>query len=117
MSKAKINDIFENLADNSVKFNDNERVLITVSAQAASDGFANISFSDNGQGIPSEEYDKIFDKFYQVEKSFTGELQGVGIGLSQVKKIIEDLGGSIKVESEINKGTTFMFRLPLTEKK
>jgi signal transduction histidine kinase len=116
ISKGKINDIFENLAENAVKFNSNERVLITIFAQEASNGFANMSFSDNGDGIPSEEYDKIFDKFYQVEKNFTGELKGVGIGLSHVKKIIEDAGGTIKVDSKINKGTTFMFKLPVAKK-
>ncbi|HUT86144.1 MAG TPA: ATP-binding protein, partial [Elusimicrobiales bacterium] len=116
MSKRKINDIFENLTDNAVKFNNNERVSITVSANATSDGFVNVSFSDNGSGIPSEEHDKIFDKFYQVEKNFTGEMEGVGIGLSHVKKIIEDSGGTIKVDSQIDKGTTFMFRLPLIKK-
>lgn len=112
MSRRKVCDIFENLMENAIKFNGKENVFIVVSAAKASDGFVNISFSDNGRGIPSEEYDRIFEKFYQVEKTFTGEMEGVGIGLSHVKKIIEDAGGTIQVESKIDRGTTFMLRLP-----
>jgi signal transduction histidine kinase len=108
-----LNFIITSLVDNSVKFNDKEIVRIIISATVAEEGFVTIIFSDNGIGIPSEEYETIFEKFYQIEKNFTGQVEGVGLGLSLVKKLIETAGGSIKVESKLGEGSNFIFTLPL----
>jgi len=105
--------IFSNLADNAVKFNDKEEVVITVSGKEQGKMFE-LSFSDNGKGIPSEEFAKIFDKFYQVEANFTGQTEGLGLGLTLVKKLVEEAGGKIVVQSNLGKGTTFSFTLPIT---
>ena len=70
------------------------------------------TISDNGPGIPPEEYGKIFQLFYQIEESFTGQTEGVGLGLPLVKRIIEGHGGAIKVESEPRQGSRFIFTLP-----
>lgn len=113
MDEKMLNLIFSNLADNSIKFNDKETVKISISVSLIEKGFIAITFSDNGIGIPSEEYERIFEKFYQIEKSFTGQVEGVGLGLSLVKKLAETSGGSIKVESKLGEGTNFIFTLPL----
>ena len=105
--------IFANLFENAVKFNDEPEVLIKVTATPDTPKMAKIAFSDNGKGIPSEEYERIFEPFYQAEKKFTGQVEGVGLGLPLVKKIIEKVGGSIRVESKPGEGTTFYFTLPL----
>lgn len=69
----------------------------------------NIAISDTGKGIPYPEVNRIFDPFY------TTKPMGIGLGLAISKKIIEDHGGSIKVESEVEKGTTFTVTLPVSE--
>jgi signal transduction histidine kinase len=69
-------------------------------------GVKKILISDNGNGIPSEEISKIFDKFYQVESNFTGQTDGWGLGLTTVRNIIELHKFNIDVKSEINQGTS-----------
>ena len=72
-----------------------------------------VSVSDNGIGIPEEGREKIFERFYQVEESLTREYQGIGLGLSVVKAMVELHGGKIWVESDLGEGSVFHFRLPL----
>lgn len=70
---------------------------------------------DTGIGIPEEKQRHIFDHFRQLDDRHTREFEGVGIGLSIAKSLCENLGGKISVESEVNKGSTFYFRLPREE--
>jgi signal transduction histidine kinase len=80
-----------------------------------SEEFANevkVSIRDNGSGIPDNELDKLFNKFYQVNTSTTREKDGSGLGLSICKGIVEAHNGEIKVESKLGQGTTFSFTLP-----
>jgi signal transduction histidine kinase len=72
-----------------------------------------ILFTDNGPGIPPEERAKIFNKFYQIEGSFTGQVQGMGLGLALVKRVVDEHGGHVRLESELGKGSTFIVSLPL----
>ena len=104
--------IIGNLFENAVKFNNNDTVKIDIKISNPKDGFVTVSFSDNGIGIPAEDYEKVFDKFYQVEKNFTGQVEGAGLGLPLVRMAIESAGGQINVTSELEKGTTFEFTLP-----
>jgi signal transduction histidine kinase len=67
---------------------------------------------DDGCGIPKEELDKVFSKFYQVDMSNTREKGGVGLGLSICQKIIDTHDGKIWIESELDKETTINFSLP-----
>lgn len=64
-------------------------------------------------GIPSDRLDKVFDRFYQVDDSYTYEHEGSGIGLALTKELVDLHHGKIAVESELNKGTTFRVYLPL----
>jgi two-component system phosphate regulon sensor histidine kinase PhoR len=72
-----------------------------------------LAVSDTGQGIPSEELPRIFERFYRVDKARTRESGGTGLGLSIVKHAIESQGGTISVSSRIGSGSTFTIRLPL----
>ncbi len=111
----KFREVMKGLIENGVKFNKNKDKEILIAARCES-GRIFISVKDNGSGIPGEEIDKIFQKFYQVEESFTGQVEGAGLGLALVKKMIEMHGGAVKVESKVGKGSTFTVDFPAKEK-
>ena len=67
---------------------------------------------DTGQGIPPEELDAIFDKFHQVRRDGQAKTQGTGLGLAIAKNLIELHGGRIRVESEMGRGSRFVFTVP-----
>lgn len=73
-----------------------------------------IKITDTGYGIGAEDIDKIFEKFYRVEREETLGITGTGLGLATSKEIVTLHGGSIDVSSEINKGTEVTIKLPLT---
>ena len=72
-----------------------------------------ISVKDTGIGIPKEMKEKIFERFAQVDKSTYRKKEGSGIGLSLVKSLVELQGGSISIDSELNKGSIFTVKLPV----
>ena len=103
-----LNQLFLNLIDNSVKYRTlkgNANINIYCIENHRTNSYY---IQDNGIGMKKEDLEKIFNLFYRANKT----VQGEGIGLSIVKKIIEKLNGEIKVESELNKGTTFIVTLP-----
>ena len=95
-----------NLMDNAVKFSQSA-TPVTVQLMEVPDGLE-IRVIDKGYGIPSEDLPRIFERFYRVDKSRSTETEGTGLGLSIVKHIIESHHGTVRVESELGKGTTFI---------
>jgi signal transduction histidine kinase len=110
--KSLVRNALKDLIDNAVKFNQGKDKLVILSAQAK-DGHALLSVGDNGPGIPGEELSNIFNKFYQVEASFTGQVEGWGLGLALVKKVAEVHRGSVYAKSQLQKGSAFTLVLPL----
>lgn len=106
----KIERIILNLLSNCVKFTD-EFGSIFVNVIDGND-YITITVEDTGIGIPREKLECIFERFRQVDKSFTRNREGSGIGLSLVKSLVEMHGGNISVESEYGKGTKFIIKLP-----
>ena len=97
-------EIVYNLCDNAIKYNNpGGKVKVSVSEQQ---GAVQISVSDNGIGIAPEHQDKVFERFYRVDKSHSKQSGGTGLGLSIVKHAVQYHHGKISVESELNKGTT-----------
>ncbi len=103
--------IMYNLLSNAVKFTP-EGGSVTVTARPCGE-MVEISVADTGIGIAKEHLDKIFEEFYQVDSSYSKQYKGTGLGLSLTKKLVELHGGRIWVESEVGKGSTFTFVLPL----
>ena len=84
-------------------------------SSAAPQQYVEVSVADSGEGIPLEELSAIFDKFHQVRRENRYKAQGTGLGLSIAKSLIELHGGRICVESQLGKGSRFVFTLPMTE--
>jgi signal transduction histidine kinase len=103
--------IMRNLVENAIKFNDKEIIKISISVKKAAQELE-ISIYDNGRGIPAEDQGKVFEKFYQIEKFFTGNVEGAGLGLALVKRLVSAYGGQIDLKSEIGKGATFTVTVP-----
>ena len=99
-----VEEMIFNLCDNEVKYN-RENGKVSVSIKQCVDGIE-VSVSDTGIGIPKEDIDRIFERFYRVDKSHSKEIGGTGLGLSIVKHGARFLGASVSVESELNVGTT-----------
>jgi signal transduction histidine kinase len=107
----KIRHILKNLIDNAIKFT--ERGNVTVYARHLPDSMAmQLRVSDTGIGIPREALPTIFQMFKQADSSDSRRHEGLGIGLFIVKKFAEMLGGSVAVESEAQKGSTFTVTIP-----
>ncbi len=100
--------VFVNLIGNALKFTEKGEIHIQVRLAA---GHPEIRVSDTGIGIPSEELDRIFDKFHQVDSGLTREVGGTGLGLAICRGIVEGHGGSIRAESEVGHGSTFVIGL------
>lgn len=112
LDKIWMKEVFRNLIENAVKFNSRPPPKVSIRGQV-NDRMVEISVSDNGPGIPPEERTKIFNKFYQIEGSFTGQVQGMGLGLALVRRVVEEHKGVVRVDSVLGQGSTFTVSLPL----
>lgn len=102
--------VIYNLMDNALKYSD-KTPLLTIETINEKDKII-ISIEDNGIGIHKDDHKKIFEKFYRVPTGNLHNVKGFGLGLAYVKKIIQDLGGTIKIESEPQIGTKFIISIP-----
>ncbi|MBI4908877.1 MAG: response regulator [Acidobacteria bacterium] len=111
----RIRQILINLAGNAIKFTAAGSVLIDLQCAQApdSEGVLTVSVEDTGIGIPAGLKEKVFDNFTQADASTTRRFGGSGLGLTISKHLVELMGGSIGVESEVGKGSRFWFRVPL----
>ena len=105
-----------NLLDNAVKYAREDVPLHLFVKTRIEGNKVIISIQDNGIGIKKEDLKKIFEKFYRVSTGNVHNVKGFGLGLAYVHKIVTDLKGSIRAESELNSGTTFIITLPLKNK-
>ena len=105
-----ISEIIYNLCDNAVKYNrTGGKVKISVKDEGS---FGRITVSDNGIGIPPDAKERVFERFFCVDKSHSKEVGGTGLGLSIVKHAVKLLGGEISLESELDRGTTVSVTVP-----
>lgn len=104
--------VFSNLISNAIKFTLKGQVTFGYELKGS---FIEFFVSDTGIGIPVELHSKIFENFYQVEKSLNRQFEGTGLGLPICKAFIEHLGGKIWLESEPGRGSTFYFTLPFVQ--
>lgn len=105
----RIKQLLINLIDNAIKYTEEGKIFV----KCKSDGnFLYITVEDTGAGIEKEYLERIFERFYRVDKSRSSKTGGTGLGLSIVKHIVEMYNGHIEVESEVSLGTRFMVRLP-----
>lgn len=108
----KIGSVMANLLSNAVKYSPKGK-RITVNCKVE-ENTASVSVKDDGMGIAPHDVKKLFDRYYRVESKQTRHISGFGIGLYLCAEIMEWHGGKIWVESELGKGSTFFFSLPLT---
>ena len=103
-----------NLVENSAKYTpENGSVAVRASAL---NGTLRIEIEDNGIGIPPEHQERIFERFYRVDKNRSRDIGGTGLGLSIVKHIVIQHGGTIDVRSAEGEGSTFTIELPRPDK-
>ncbi len=106
----RLEQVLQNLIGNAVKFTDSGEVSVTARVV---NQMMEVAVSDTGIGIAKEKFDIIFQEFEQADGSISRSYGGTGLGLVIAKKLVELHGGSIWLESEVGKGTTFFFTLPL----
>ena len=105
-----IKQIFLNLIDNAIKYTPSGgKVKVIVDN---TDKEIVLRVIDNGVGIPKEDIDRVFERFYRVDKARSREVGGTGLGLAIIKHIVKSLNGSIDVKSELKKGTEFIITIP-----
>jgi signal transduction histidine kinase/DNA-binding response OmpR family regulator len=114
---ARLRQVLLNLLSNAVKFTERGEVVVQVDAESMGAGAyrLHVAVRDTGIGIPEDRMDRLFESFSQVDASTTRRYGGTGLGLAISKRLIELMGGTIRVESEPGAGTTFRIELTATE--
>jgi len=106
--KVKLKQVFANLIENAIKYTEEGKIEVIVEEEENS---AKIIVKDTGIGLSGEDIERVFERFYRVDKGRSREIGGTGLGLAIVKHIVEAHSSKIKVKSELNKGTEIWFRL------
>lgn len=108
--RRRVEQVLLNLLSNAIKFT--ERGEVSLTADVKGDAIR-VAVTDTGIGIKPEDWGKLFEPFRQLDTGLTRQHEGTGLGLAICKRLIERLGGTITVQSEWGKGSTFQFTLPL----
>ena len=106
----QLEEILDNLVDNAIKYTPKGSVKLSVTDN---NNRVRISVTDTGMGIPSEDVSHLFQKFYRVDSSDTREIGGTGLGLYLIKRLTEEMGGQVGVESNYGQGSTFWVEFEL----
>jgi two-component system phosphate regulon sensor histidine kinase PhoR len=112
--EARLEQVLGNLLENAVKYG-RESGTVTVGGRALPDGQLELFVQDDGPGIPAEALERVFERFYRVDKARSREQGGTGLGLSIVKHIVQGHGGHVWVESQPGQGAKFFFTLPAAQ--
>lgn len=112
----RLEQVLANLVDNAIKYG-RQYGSVLVSGKSLDGDKIEIFVQDDGPGIPAESLDRVFERFYRVDKARSREQGGTGLGLSIVKHIVQNHGGEVWAKSEPGKGTTFFFTLPAFAEK
>lgn len=106
----RIENIVTNLIDNAINYSeDNKKITVRIKESSR---MVRLSIIDQGVGIPPEEQERIFERFYRVDKARSRQTGGTGLGLSIVRHLVKTMNGTISVESKVGQGSTFTVRLP-----
>ena len=110
-----VHQVMSNLLDNAIKYTPERGSIMIGAKKAKVDRNEMIEFyvRDTGIGIPPEDLPRLFERFYRVDKARSRELGGTGLGLAIVKHLVRSMGGEVRVESEVGKGSAFLFTLPV----
>ncbi|HKV58982.1 MAG TPA: ATP-binding protein, partial [Ktedonobacteraceae bacterium] len=108
----RMKQVLNNLVVNAIKFTP-PGGTVTLRAQPYDEQFVMISVVDTGYGIPAEDRQHVFERFYQSNHSLQSRMGGYGLGLPIARLIVEQHGGVIDFDSTVNQGTTFYFTAPL----
>jgi two-component system phosphate regulon sensor histidine kinase PhoR len=107
----RLDQVLANLVDNAIKYG-RVQGIVRVGGKKLDDGRLELFVQDDGPGIPPEAIDRVFERFYRVDKARSRDQGGTGLGLSIVKHIVQSHGGEVWAKSDPNKSTTFFFTLP-----
>ncbi len=107
----RLEQVLANLVDNAIKYG-RPQGRVVIGGKNLDDGVLEMFVQDDGPGIPPEALDRVFERFYRVDKARSRDQGGTGLGLSIVKHIVHNHGGKVWAKSELGKGTTFFFTLP-----
>lgn len=110
----RMDQVLANLVDNAIKYG-RAQGRVTVGGRKTDDDKLEVFVRDDGPGIPAESLDRVFERFYRVDKARSRDQGGTGLGLSIVKHIVQSHGGEVWAKSELDQGTTFFFTLPLAK--
>ncbi|MCZ4151692.1 cell wall metabolism sensor histidine kinase WalK, partial [Escherichia coli] len=112
LDRDQIDQVLDNVVSNALKYT-LEGGTITISARREGGNTLAVSVSDTGMGIPQRDLDRIFERFYRVDKARSRSMGGTGLGLPTAREIVKAHDGSISLESELDVGTTVTFKLPM----
>jgi light-regulated signal transduction histidine kinase (bacteriophytochrome) len=107
----RMRQVFVNLLGNALKFNESERPHVKIGVRSTAGDRATFYVQDNGIGIDPRYHERIFDIFQRLNPR--EQYEGTGAGLAVVERVVQTLGGTVWVESELGAGATFLFTLPL----